>query len=188
MLDAMLDLEAMGTGPNAAIVAIGAVKFDLRTLQIDDNTFYRVVDLKSSVVYGGTIDASTVIWWMQQSDEARLDLVKNGVNLWDAIRAFTAWLDNTMQAENTRIWGNGADFDNIILASAYKNTGMARPWNFRNNRCYRTVKNLFPSIKPQRTGTHHNALDDALSQAGHLIEIAKACPALFGAAATAVIA
>ncbi len=28
--DIMLDLETMGTGPNAAIVAIGAVAFDLQ--------------------------------------------------------------------------------------------------------------------------------------------------------------
>ena len=41
--DIMLDLETMGTGPNAAIVAIGAVAFDLQAGTIGDH-WYRWVD------------------------------------------------------------------------------------------------------------------------------------------------
>jgi inhibitor of KinA sporulation pathway (predicted exonuclease) len=35
------------------------------------------------------------------------------------------------------------------------------------------VKNLHPEITMNRTGTHHNALDDARNQAQHLIDIFK---------------
>jgi inhibitor of KinA sporulation pathway (predicted exonuclease) len=47
---------------------------------------------------------------------------------------------------------------------------MQAPWKFYNDRCYRTLKAMYPHIKmPKRTGTHHNALDDAISQVNHLI-------------------
>lgn len=41
------------------------------------------------------------------------------------------------------------------------------PWKFWNDRCYRTVSAGFP--RRQQTGTHHNALDDAISQTKHLL-------------------
>ncbi len=50
---------------------------------------------------------------------------------------------------------------------------MEEPWNFWNNRCYRTLKNLHPKIELVRTGVHHHALADAKTQALHLLEILK---------------
>ena len=64
---------------------------------------------------------------------------------------------------------NGAAFDNVILASAYRRNGTRQPWQFLNDRCYRTMKAQYPAVKMQRNGTHHNAVDDAESQARHLI-------------------
>lgn len=75
--------------------------------------------------------------------------------------------------DKVRIWGNGADFDNVILASVYKRIGMEQPWLYRNNRCYRTLKALHPEIPIERVGTHHNAVDDAESQARHLLAIMR---------------
>jgi inhibitor of KinA sporulation pathway (predicted exonuclease) len=38
--------------------------------------------------------------------------------------------------------------------------------------CFRAVKNLFKDvIAPPKTGTHHNALDDAINQTKHLQKI-----------------
>jgi len=72
------------------------------------------------------------------------------------------------------IWANGASFDFPILAEAYRLSGTARPWHFRNERDYRTLKALWPDVpQPQRSGTHHNALDDAIHQATHLQMIWK---------------
>ena len=47
MLDVMLDLETMGTQPDAAIVAIGAVEFDLEAAQLG-RRFYQPVTLDSA--------------------------------------------------------------------------------------------------------------------------------------------
>ncbi len=71
------------------------------------------------------------------------------------------------------MWGNGSDFDNTLLEEAYRATGIKPPWRFTGNRCYRTVKNLFPDVWVDPVGTAHNALDDATYQANHLIAISN---------------
>lgn len=167
MVDVMLDLETMGTGPQAAIIAIGAVKFDISAQEIGER-FYRVVDLESAVACGGVMDASTVLWWLKQSDAARAAFDRSGDHIAVALQQFAGWMEDRSNVV-VRVWGNGAAFDNVILASAYRRIGLTQPWPTRNDRCYRTVKALYPEVKIQRVGVHHNALDDAESQARHLI-------------------
>ena len=168
MQDVMLDLETMGNGPQAAIIAIGAVEFDIPAQQIGER-FYTVIDLESAVTSGGVMDASTVLWWLKQSDAARAAFDRGGNHIAVALQQFAGWMENRAKRDDVRVWGNGAAFDNVILASAYRLNGTPQPWQFWNDRCYRTVKAQHPEVKMQRNGTHHNAADDAESQARHLI-------------------
>ncbi len=71
------------------------------------------------------------------------------------------------------IWGNGADFDLPLLWSAFRAVGIMKPWAPYSGRCYRTMKNLVPTVMMMREGMHHRALDDAISQANHLARIVK---------------
>jgi len=161
----MVDLETMGTRPDAPIISIGAVKFDTRGIESE---FYRNVDLQTSIDGGAVLDARTVQWWMQQSDEARAALTGEAESLSVVLYQFREW----MKPHNIDgVWGNGASFDNVILTEAYRRLNMEPPWPFYIDRCYRTVKNLYPAVKIDRKGTHHNALDDAKSQAEHLLRI-----------------
>jgi len=169
----MVDLETLGTGSDSAILAIGAVIFDEDGLT--GNEFYEVISLKSTAENGGKIDASTVTWWMRQSDAARnalfgKDVIKS--ELIEVLFKFQCFIKANGD-KDLRLWGNGSDFDNVILANAFKNNGSEIPWNWFNNRCYRTIKNTFKDVKLNRVGEHHNALEDAKSQALHLIEIAE---------------
>lgn len=172
MKNVMLDLETMGAGPRAAIVAIGAIEFDIDAGTVGER-FYRTVDLASSVNAGAEIDASTVLWWMKQSDEARAALAKDGVELSKALMDFSMWLHSRAAFADLCVWGNGASFDNVILASAYQMAKIEKPWRFWNDRCYRTIRAQHPDITMERIGVHHNAADDAESQARHLIAILK---------------
>lgn len=169
MKDVMIDLETMGNGPSAAIIAIGAVSFDIKEQKLGAE-FYCKISLESSVKAGGVMDASTVLWWLQQSEEARAEFKEKGAQIHDALHDFQLWMDSLhIDIKERKVWGNGATFDNVILRSAYNNCSMKTPWEYFGDRCYRTVKNMYPHIKMERTGTHHNALDDAKSQAVHLM-------------------
>jgi len=169
----MIDLETMGNRPDAPIVAIGAVKFDAERIR---DEFYVNVDLKSAVEEGGAkIDADTVMWWMKQDDAARGALEKEAKSVVVALYAFRDWLK---PHEPVGVWGNGATFDNVILSETYRRLKLNPPWPFWADRCYRTVKNLYPDVPLVRSGTHHNAVDDARTQAEHLIAISKAAGGL----------
>jgi hypothetical protein len=172
----MLDLETMGTGPNAAIVAIGAVEFEINKTpgqlgggQLGD-TFYMPISLDSAMASGGQVDAGTVLWWLKQTDAARAMFTHPAIEHGQALANFSSWMHQCGEFKNLRVWGNGASFDNVILASAYRRAALPLPWNGFNDRCYRTVKSMHPTAPAlERVGTHHNAMDDAISQAKHLI-------------------
>ena len=162
----MIDLETMGTRPNAPIIAIGAVMFDGNgTIE----EFYVNIDLESAVDDShAVVDPKTVLWWMEQGGEARAALRGDKKKVLTALYEFRDWLK---PVEPEGVWGNGASFDNIILSETYRRLNLAPPWPFWADRCYRTMKNMYPHIQMDRSGVHHNALDDAKSQANHLIKI-----------------
>ena len=171
MKNIMIDLETMGTSSNAAICAIGAVEFDIEK-GILGREFYAIVNLKSAVEAGGVIDAETVKWWLKQSDAARQELLKLSLHIDTALQMFTEWLyASETEIKSICVWGNGADFDNVILRNAFDRLHVPAPWSTWNNRCYRTIKSMQPSLKIQRAGTHHRADDDARDQAQHLIKL-----------------
>lgn len=162
----MVDIETMSTRNNAAILSIGAVIFD--TEKITDE-FYINVDLATSVEAGLHICPNTIMFWMEQSDAARSALVSEGVTLHQALKKF-----KTFVGVNPHIWGNGATFDPVILENAYHAIGEKAPWKYSKARCYRTLAALAPYVVKERVGAHHNALDDAKTQAMHLIKILEA--------------
>lgn len=168
--DVMADIETLGTGSNAVMISIGAVRFDPATKQITDR-FYTRVDPQSCMDAGLTVTGSTILWWLQQSQEAR-DQFKGALpSLKMALDGFTAWMKK-MPGKH-RVWGNGATFDNVILTNAYAALKMERPWGYTDDRCYRTIKALYPDVaKPSGTGlVGHRADHDAEYQAIHLMDI-----------------
>ena len=176
--DIMLDLETLSSEPDAAIVSIGAACFDgggggpWKDPYLD--TFYVVVDLERDLGGGGWISASTVAWWMRQSDAAReIFNSEKRVSTHDALCDFRRFCEKTGRV---RIWGNGAGFDNVVLRRCYKRLRLDAPWQYRDDRCYRTLKNLRPDIPYEEAADtiKHRADHDAINQALHAQKILKA--------------
>lgn len=169
----MADIETLGTKPGSVILSIGAVKFNAR--EVFKEKFHIRVCPQSCIAAGLAMQWDTVMWWLKQGDEARKGLSDPQtpmVELHEALRLFTKYALSANSADNIELWGNGANFDNALLKAAYDACSLEAPWKFYNDRCYRTVKALHPNIPmAKHTGTHHNALDDARSQAEHLIQL-----------------
>lgn len=163
----MLDLETLGTTADAAIMSIGAVKFDLESGEIDDNGFYASVSIDSNLEHKRRISEDTLIWWMQQSKEAQKVFFEAKQTLGSALESFTDWFGGN---DDAIIWSNGADFDIPMMAHAMKQLGVETPWKFYNSRCVRTYKNLPCAKKVPRptAGVAHNALHDAMNQVLHV--------------------
>lgn len=178
MKDIMVDLETMDNVPTAAIVSIGAVECDLTTGDIGDE-FYRVIELDNQL---GTINAETIYWWMKQSKEARDALrVLGRLNIKETLLSFNKWIYSLdCPAENIRLWGNGASFDNAIIRQNFRTYNLEFPIEFWNDRDMRTVVGFYPSQLQHkwrnsnlRSGTHHNALADAKHQVRYCSDILK---------------
>lgn len=175
----MVDLETMGSGPDAPIVSIGAVYFDPST----GNTgaeFYQVVSLESSMSFGMKPDASTIQWWLKQSSESRSAiLVDEAMGLRETLELLADFIaENAANGSHTvQLWGNGCSFDNVILRRAYALTETPFAVPFWNDRDVRTMVELGKSvgINPRFDipfeGDMHNALSDARHQVKYVSTI-----------------
>lgn len=174
-LHLMLDLETMGKAPGGAIISIGAVLFNIVRGQMNKlSDFHMGVDLSDAVANGMKLDPDTIDWWMDPDQaEARRQLAYGTkVTLQEALGSFSCWLGGYNQSNNLQVWGNGVDFDNVILNTAFNLCGIKAPWGFRQNRCFRTLKNVYFYVpQPAFIGTKHCALDDASHQAVWLFDI-----------------
>lgn len=157
----MLDIETMGNESFSSIISIGAVEFDINSGETGKE-FYVNVDLQSCLDLGLIMNPSTIMWWMEQNEQARKDLItRNKINIFEALKLFSDFYSNDYE-----IWGNSARFDCGILQNAYNKANIPIPWDFRKERCLRTLTQFAPEVKKNCIfkGTLHNALDDCKFQ------------------------
>ncbi|AUR91799.1 ribonuclease H-like domain protein [Vibrio phage 1.164.O._10N.261.51.A7] len=174
MKHVMLDIETLGSKTNSVILSIGACYFDLLTGEIGD-TLNIPVSAESCVSAGLDIDASTVLWWMNQHKDAQDKITegqKKAMPLGGALNSLSGFINSDAQ-----VWGNGATFDNVIIKNAYEKMHMDAPWKFWNDRDVRTIVELGYQIgfNPKRDmpfeGVRHDALADAVHQAKYVSAI-----------------
>ncbi|EOY1127909.1 3'-5' exoribonuclease [Escherichia coli] len=166
----MIDLETMGKNPDAPIISIGAIFFDPQTGDMGPE-FSKTIDLDTA---GGVIDRDTIKWWLKQSREAQSALLTDEIPLDDALLQLREFIDENSGEFFVQVWGNGANFDNVILRRSYERQGIPCPWRYCNDRDVRTIVELGKTIDfDARTvipfeGVRHNALDDARHQAKYV--------------------
>lgn len=181
-LHIMLDLETLGKTIRAPIIQIGAVS------AVEDETglwtyneghgFVLNIDFDAAI-RNRVPDGSTILWWMQQSEQARQGIIDGQevarTNVASVLRDFAAIIyaeKAIAKAEEVYVWGNGASSDNAWLNDLYETNGIQTPWEYWGNMCYRTMKNFNRDIpKPAFQGVAHDALDDARNQMAHLVLI-----------------
>lgn len=159
----MLDIETMGTDSYSSILSIGAVEFDITTGRTGKE-FYQNISLQSCMYIGLVVNASTIMWWMKQSEEARKSFDSDSVTITEALKKFSSFCDMGYQ-----VWGNSASFDCGILKNAYDKCKITIPWDFRKERCVRTLVSFNPEIKNNypSVGIVHNSLSDCYFQIGY---------------------
>lgn len=168
MKHVMIDLETLDTVATAKTLSIGAVAFD------ETGCVHRkvLINLDLDSQKSRTMSGSTFDWWLGQSSEARAAITgaERKLDLKSALKVLSGFMEGTAY----KVWSNGAAFDIPILDHAYRELGIETPWKFGNVRCYRTIKAMHREVNVERTGTAHNALDDAMYQMQVLVAIHKA--------------
>lgn len=179
-LHCMIDLETLSLASNAYIRTLGACFFDATGIR---ETFYESCD---GLAQKGAcfFDATTVAWWARQSGSAQAALVNpKKQDLERVLFDFRRWVLDIANIYSfykdgkdvlVCVWGNGGDFDPVVLSNAYKQYGIQAPWPWYGTRCYRTLKSLNEDIPTGVfEGEKHNALDDAIHQARHAVKIMR---------------
>ncbi|EJH9641864.1 3'-5' exoribonuclease [Escherichia coli] len=162
-----VDLETMGTNPDAPINSIGGKFFDPATGEMGPE-FSKAIVLETS---GGIIDRKTIKWWAKRSREAQSAIFTDEISLDVALRLFIEFIEKNSGGRFVQVWGNGANFDNVILRRSYERQGIPCPWLYYNDRDVRTIVELGNAIgfdvrmAIPFEGVPHNALDDARHQA-----------------------
>lgn len=176
---AVVDIETLDKTPSAIIFAIGCVVIDIQQLEIV-NEFYTVVNPNQK---GRTAGNGTPEWWLKQSVESpeafKQLQASYGVSktLEFVLRDFELFLIEEFGAEKVNMFGNGPEFDNVILDDAFAWAGLKTPWPYWGNQSIRTSNLLMQiaGVKVEREfiGIKHHALDDAHHEANLLIDALK---------------
>lgn len=155
-MDMMVDIETLGTDPGAVVLSIGAVLFDTNGTH---DEFYREISMVSAQDAGLHIDADTLSWWLSQ-DESVQTVLEGGEPLEQVLTDFADFVP-----ESGTVWANSPKFDCLILESAFQAVEMEAPWTHSDLRDYRTLRSLDCAVEVLKSGSEHNALDDARNQA-----------------------
>ncbi|EQA2639751.1 3'-5' exoribonuclease domain-containing protein, partial [Escherichia coli] len=159
----MIDLETMGKNPDAPINALAGKFFDPATGEMGPE-FSKTIDLETA---GGVIDRDTIKWWLKQSREAQSAILTDEIPLDDALLQLREFIDENSGEFFVQVWGNGANFDNVILRRSYERQGIPCPWRYTNDRDVRTMvaMGLVMDFDARSVitfeGERHNALHDA---------------------------
>ncbi len=176
----MIDLETLSTSPRAAIIAIGAVRFDSSGLHEEFYERINPVDAETN----GEVSKETMQWWNKDENAvARLEAFGGTSTLAAALYKFTDWveqLDPTNEDfvlkdhyNSIYLWSNGADFDLPVLKFALEQVTAEYPFNFRNHRCFRTLRTMTSPLlySDIENKFKHSAIADAKFQGTVAINI-----------------
>lgn len=162
----MIDLETLDTKPSSVILSIGLVAFDENGIK---EQLYLVPTIQDQLDMGRTVSESTLTWWMGQKDEAKAVFKHQPkVNFLNAMLQVSGFAGRFKKG---KVWGYGASFDPVLLEDALRSCKMESPWKYWDVRCLRTFCDENKAPLPKNTGILHNAIDDAVRQAYHMIEV-----------------
>lgn len=168
----MVDLETVSTDNNAGIIALAAVPFLFgETAPV----FYQKCSLQSVEAEGFHVSRSTLEWWDKQEEATRTEAFSGTQHINEMLLSFWEYVNQfKSQGFTPVIWGYGSMFDNVILTNAFDHFAMTIPWSYKQDMCFRTLKNVFDFVAPPVfIGDKHNALADATYQAQHAEKILK---------------
>lgn len=164
MKDLMIDIETMGTGPNAVMIQLAGVYFDRKTGQLGAE-FCQSLSIEDSLTLGFEKDLSTENWWKEQDQSVLENILSTALPVWKVLMAF-----NIFRADANFVWSH-ATFDFVIVQNHLKKVGLAQIPH-KTARDIRTLVDLSGiNLKAYDwTKKTHNALDDCKFQVQYCVD------------------
>lgn len=162
MQHVMIDIETLGTTPDAAVIAVGWCDFRRHAVWETGHSREIVIDLQSAMKYG-SIDSDTLFWWLQQDATVR---EHNFSGTCSTEMALLRLVKDLTFVDKLTVWAKPPQFDIAALVDKFNKAKRPVPWAHRSVRDLRTLISLFPEVTlPKNNLTQHRAKDDAAYQA-----------------------
>lgn len=161
----MIDIETLSTKPNAVIIQLAAVKFNLSSGIIDRFTIN--IDPVDCKKYNCHISKDTLEWWSNKPKDVIQSWQSNVNPMRESIESFVEWIGTDKQW----MWCNGGSFDFPIIAWACHELNIEKPWKYWSEMDLRTISSFCDYRLPK--GNTHNALQDCEHQVSHLLKLFK---------------
>jgi len=166
----MLDIETLGTRPNAVILTIGAIKFSPYNMELPTKAIYLRPDVEAQVALGRNIDEDTVRWWETQEETVREEALSEDNR--DTLD-YCADEINRFFVGTDKFWAQGPAFDYIILEDWFRSIVRPTPWQYWQVMDSRTLFGVHGDPRIKNKEGLHNALEDCVSQAQGVQQVYK---------------
>jgi DNA polymerase III epsilon subunit-like protein len=163
----MVDVETTGVRPTSRILTLGAVVFNAQDL-FENEQIYRRLKFKCEAPF--TEDFTTMEWWNKQNPLVREEAFGGKQDYHEGLADFVQWYKNT-GAEG--VFSNHAGFDIPIIECSLRAMTLPYPWKHWEVFDYATLKYLLKKIPASPNKYPHVAIDDAITQARHCIQLLR---------------
>ena len=170
----MINIETLSTKPNAAIMQVAAVLFDLQgTMRVP--MFNEYVTLESQQDYC-RVDTDTIRFWFGVEPNARAHIIEGfdrAMPIKTVLNRLILWpLQNfDIKWENIdTVWAKPSTFDIPILETAFANLNISAPWQYSQVKDVRsfvqglTGDDRLPSLPNGGYYMPNHAVDDCKMQ------------------------
>jgi hypothetical protein len=171
MKNIMLDLETLSLDPNAVILSISAVTFDLKTGKTG-SCIEVFLETAEQEAVGGRVSLSTIEFWVNQDRELMVPTLfnQNATSVKKALCKFSDWLNSLVSEKHELLlWGNGVSADNVWIRNIYRRYNIPFPLSYWQDMDLRTLTQIidYDEVKKRCgdfVGVKHCGLDDCKNQ------------------------
>ncbi len=134
----MVDIESLALGPRPVVTQVAMLGYDLQEDELLDqrHVHYYPIEPQQRIIPARVISASTIAWWMKQSDEARErfelstatefeDLASLARNLITVFNQLTSH-----GKANYELVAKGPQFDIVAIETLLTELGLDVPWAY----------------------------------------------------------
>lgn len=140
----ILDTETLGTDSDKSVIwwtcLIGYDVAREEVIPVRHDQFYPI---QPQLDRGRIIEADTMLFWMDQPDEVRRHLKEcasqDPAEINSLLVNFTTMFDAIVNNRPYELYANSPSFDCTKLRSLFADWGFDIPWDFRRERCLRTL-------------------------------------------------
>lgn len=195
-LNVMIDIETMGHGAGAPILAVGLVPFQVHPERCELAPAAEHVEIRCSLRaqvsfydeegtehMNAVVDPDTVEWWLSQDKAAQAALLREPRH--DHPARFLHAVAEAIRTINPRtddlyVWAKPPQYDLVSLRGAMMRLGVGVPWSARNEQDGRTIlraaraamqsgQDGWQEVLEVAPTLEHSAVADAVEQAEQVV-------------------